>query len=57
MSKLAKLMEHNNVVVRDLGGNGILPANCICKGKLDFARVNDKTVLKCRDCGLVVQID
>lgn len=50
-------MEHNNVVVRDLGGNGVLPANCICKGKLDFARVNDKTVLKCRDCGLVVSID
>lgn len=61
MSKVAKLAEHSNVVVSDLGGNGTLPSKCVCGGKLDFARIidvtNNVTVLKCRVCGEIVKLD
>jgi len=56
--KLAKLAEHGNTIVSDLGGNGVLPSSCMkCNGKLDFTKDNNKTVLKCRDCDEIVALD
>ncbi len=55
--KLAKLAEHSDIVISDMGGNGKLPSTCVCGGKLDFAREDNITVLKCRDCGEIVKLD
>lgn len=50
----AKLYEHATITfeVKLESGHGTLPSICDnCKGALDFVRVDNKTVLKCRDCG------
>lgn len=62
--KLAKMAEHSlsNVTsypneVHTESGYGTLPAYCDkCTGFLDFARINDRTVLKCRECDNVVDL-
>lgn len=58
-SKVIELLEHDSFNLNvNLEGNGTLPAYCNhCKGKLDFVRINNKTVLKCRDCNEIVQLD
>lgn len=60
-TRLAKIAESRNVDMRDDieldSAKGLLPAYCDrCTGFLDFVRVNNKTVLKCRECGKVLDI-
>ena len=55
MSKIAKLQEHGNIDLRDMGGNGTLPGVCPLCGKIvDF---KDKNTLKCRECNWFLKLE
>ena len=60
-SKVAKLAEHHNITLPDIvipSCQGELPAYCDkCTGFLDFKRKNNKTILKCRECGKELDLD
>jgi len=63
-AKLEKLLPEPDcdTYITNMGGNGMLPSHCFkCDGILDFKRVaiKDKmeTVLKCRKCGNILEID
>jgi len=36
---------------------GTLPAVCKCFGRLDFITINETTVLRCRVCGDVTELE
>lgn len=60
---VALMREHREIELDDIHldtGHGVLPAYCKCKGFLDFVRSskdNNKTALKCRECGIEVELD